>query len=118
MQKILVLDDNHDILEAVTMVLRRRKLEVIAIEDPEQLYKKIDQHQPDLVLMDIALGLYDGRTLCRKLKNDPAHAHLPVILFSAQTFTYESVEESGADGVLNKPFHVQALFSTIDQLLK
>jgi CheY-like chemotaxis protein len=67
--------------------------------------------------MDIAMGLYDGRTLCRRLKNNPRHHDLAVILFSAQTYTDESIVESGADAVLAKPFPSNALFSAIERLL-
>lgn len=117
MQKILVLDDNADVLEAVSMVLLRKKLDVEALRDPGMLEESIAHFKPDLLLMDISMGLYDGRALCRRLKNDPRHQDLVVVLFSGQTYTAESIAESGADAILAKPFPSSALFFEIERLL-
>ncbi|HJT72571.1 MAG TPA: response regulator, partial [Chitinophaga sp.] len=102
MFKILLLDDDNSILEVVSLVLTRKKLEVIAINDPSLLNNLLEQHHPDLLLMDIALGTYDGRNICREIKDSPA-AEMPVILFSAQSFTDESICECKADAVIKKP---------------
>jgi DNA-binding response OmpR family regulator len=116
MQKIIVLDDNSDILEAVSMVLKRKSMDVVALSDPAELEKSIPLHQPAVLLMDIFLGRYDGRKICRHLKDNPVFDQLSIILFSAQTYTPESVEESGADAIMNKPFSLQTLFGIIDQM--
>lgn len=93
-QKIIVLDDNDDILEALSMVLRRKSLDVITLNDPAQLEKNIPLHEPVLLLIDIFLGRYDGRAICRRLKSNPLFKQLSIILFTAQTYTKESVVES------------------------
>lgn len=118
MQKIIVLDDNEDILEAVSLVLKNKSMEVVALRDPAQLEQNLPTHQPALLLMDIFLGKDDGRRICRFLKNSPLFNQLSIILFSAQTYTPESVEESGADAILNKPFSLKTLFSVIEQFSK
>lgn len=116
MQKIIVLDDNEDILEAVSLVLKRKPLEVVALRDPGELMNNIPSHEPALLLMDIFLGIDDGRRICRSLKDNPSFDQLSVVLFSAQTYTPESVEASGADAILDKPFSVKTLYKIIDQL--
>lgn len=116
-KKILILDDNADILEAVSLVLTMRKMDVVTLADPEKLDPFLVTYQPVLLLMDIALGAYDGRTLCRRLKNSTAYRNMPIILFTAQTYPSDSIEESGADAILNKPFRSQALFDEIERLL-
>lgn len=117
MQKIIVLDDNEDILEAVSLVLRRKQMDVIALRNPAELEQNIPLHQPVLLLMDIFLGGYDGRKICRRLKDSHLFDQLSVILFSAQTYSKESVVESGADAVLNKPFSLKTLYGLIDNML-
>jgi DNA-binding response OmpR family regulator len=117
MQKVIVVDDNEDILEAVSLVLKRKSMDVVALKDPVQIEQNIPLHQPVLLLMDIFLGRYDGRGICRHLKNSPLFDQLSIILFSAQTYTPESVQESGADAFLNKPFSLKDLSGVIDRLL-
>lgn len=117
MPKILVLDDNADILEAVSMVLQRKQLDVVTIKDAEELNESLARYKPDLLLMDIALGQYDGRTLCRRLKNSALYHDMAIVLFTAQTYTEESIHNSGADAIIAKPFASRALLSVIDGLL-
>lgn len=116
MHKIIVLDDNEDILEAVSLVLKRKPLEIVALRDPEELMYNIPAHEPALLLMDIFLGKDDGRRICRSLKDNPSFDQLAVVLFSAQAYTPESVAASGADAILDKPFSVKTLYNVIDQL--
>jgi DNA-binding response OmpR family regulator len=117
MQKIIILDDNNDILEAVSLVLKRKSMDVVALNEPALLEEYIPRNEPVLLLMDIFIGRYDGRGICRMLKNNPLFNKLSIILFSAQTYTSESVQESGADAMLNKPFSTQTLISVIDRLV-
>ncbi|MBW8683333.1 response regulator [Chitinophaga rhizophila] len=117
MQKIIVLDDDDSILEAVSLVLKRRSMEVLALKDAAHIEQHLQSEKPGLLLMDIFLGRYDGRGVCRKLKNNPLFKQLPIVLFTAQTYTPESVEESGADAILNKPFSINALASIIEKLI-
>lgn len=117
MNKIIVLDDNEDILEAVSLVLRNKSMEVIALKDPAQLEQNLQANEPGLLLMDIFLGKDDGRRICRYLKESPLFSQLSIILFSAQTYEPESVEGIGAEAILNKPFSLKTLTGLIDQLL-
>lgn len=118
MRKIIVLDDNEDILEAVSLVLKNKSMDVIALRDPAQLESNLPVNQPGLLLMDIFLGKDDGRRICHYLKNSPLFNQLSIILFSAQTYAPESVENIGADAILNKPFSLKTLFGVIEQFAK
>jgi len=117
MKKVIVLDDNHDILEAVLLVLKRITKDVVALDQPALLERCIPVDQPSVLLMDIFMGNYDGRKICRLLKDNPLFSQLSIVLFSAQTYTYESVEESGADAILNKPFSMQTLTNVMGKFL-
>ncbi|MGX5816594.1 response regulator [Chitinophaga lutea] len=117
MSKVLILDDDQSILEVVSIVLSRRKFDVLAIHDPAQLKTSMDDFRPDLVLMDIALGKYDGRTLCLEIKHSGDGKQLPVVLFTAQQFTPESITACRADAIIEKPFHLDRLCNTINQFL-
>lgn len=117
MQKVIIVDDNESILEAVSLVLKRRSMEVVALRNPAKLEDQIREHQPALLLMDIFMGAYDGRDVCRSLKNNPVAEALPIILFTAQQYTPESVEASGADAILDKPFSMKTLFGVVNEVL-
>jgi CheY-like chemotaxis protein len=71
------------------------------------------QGSPDVILLDIILGDSDGRTLCRRMKQDPVIGDIPVVLYSAGNITQRSIEESGATAFVQKPFD---LFDMIARL--
>src|SRR5436190_19440193 len=68
---ILVIDDNHEILQTLEIILKRRHYEVTLIERCENITNLVQNLQPDLVLLDKSLGWADGTTLCQTLKADP-----------------------------------------------
>jgi DNA-binding response OmpR family regulator len=117
MWKILVVDDNPDILEAVSLVLSRKNMEVLTLEDPSVLHTYISQFIPDLLLMDIAMGNFDGRELCREIKSSPVEGNIPVILFSARNYSAESIKMSRADNMIEKPFRINELYDAVYRLL-
>ncbi len=119
MYKILVLDDNSDILKAITFVLgKRANTKVVAINDASLLSLYLKEHKPDLLLMDIALGEYDGRELCNQIKRSPEKKdRIPVILFTAQTYTTDSITACKADAFLEKPFQINQLYAIIDRFV-
>jgi len=117
MWKILVLDDNPGILEAVSLVLSRKHMEVITLENPAVLHEYIGRHHPDILLMDVAMENYDGRRLCKEIKSSPAEAWLPVILFTGRNYSKKSLQRSGANNVISKPFRIDELYDIVSHLL-
>jgi DNA-binding response OmpR family regulator len=117
MCRILVVDDNKDILEAVSLVLSRKEMDVATLNDPAFLHDYISKYAPDLLLMDIAMGSYDGRLLCREIKTSPDKQQLPVVLFSARSYSAESIRNSQADDMIAKPFCVSELCDIVHRLL-
>lgn len=113
MIKVLVVDDDGDLLEMVSIMLRASDMEVQTLSNGENLFASIDEGQPHIILMDIYLGDYDGRVLCKKIKSQIKYAMLPVLLYSAGNINATSVTEAGADGFLQKPFDMKTLVSRI-----
>lgn len=113
MSKILVLDDDIDILDILGILLKRNNYTVLTISEWELLASSIDSFSPDLILLDIALNGADGRDLCKKLKNAKETRYIPVILFSAHYNEERALEESMADAFVKKPFNVSYLLDTI-----
>jgi len=112
-KRILILDDNEAILEVVTEALIYEKFEVMDITWGYQLPEAVNDFKPDLILMDYRLADTNGGDLCRSLKNNPQHRHIPVIIFSAYFSPTDTNQPGDCDGVLYKPFDLDQLLSIV-----
>jgi len=113
MDKVLVVDDDIDILTLVKMSLKLSGFEVETISRWEQVSKAIENFSPDLVLLDVSLGGADGREICKKIKSTKETEHIPVILFSANAEMGRSVADCGAQAFVAKPYELAHMLKTI-----
>ena len=113
MKKILVVDDDPDILTLVRMALTMNDFDVEAISRWEHINHCIINFRPDLVLLDVSLIGADGRDICKRLKQAEDTRHLPVILFSANADMGNSIIECRAEAFVAKPFELYHLLETI-----
>ncbi|MBE3561243.1 MAG: response regulator [Ktedonobacteraceae bacterium] len=111
-QKILVVDDDEDIVEVMQIVLQTEGYEVITSPDGDYL-THYSQGLPDLILLDVLLKGQNGSEICRRLKSDARTASIPVIMLSAHTETEKLADISGADDFLEKPFDVDELLGKV-----
>ncbi|AMR34278.1 hypothetical protein A0256_23905 [Mucilaginibacter sp. PAMC 26640] len=115
-KKVLVIEDDKDIRDTVTYFLQEEGYEVISSEDAKIL-KSIDQHQPDIILLDNWLTEWssdaNGQQLSKQLKSNPATGNIPVIILSAVSNIKEIAEAGMADGYLKKPFDLVDLSAII-----
>ena len=119
MKKILVVDDDIDILNVVQLVLDANGFEVVAISNWQQINTQVDEFNPDLILLDVSLGTQDGRNICKQLKSNNNTKHISVILFSANHNIEKSLPECLADNFIPKPFDINDLVEGINgQLMK
>ncbi len=114
MTKVLVVDDDKDLLEMVSLVLASYDMDVTPLEKCLEFPSYMESSRPDIVLMDIYLGECDGRKLCHQLKNSDVYSDIPVILYSAGNITQSSVRESLADEFMDKPFDINHLVNRIN----
>src|ERR1700712_3261443 len=112
-KRILILDDNEAILGVVTEALAYEKFEVMDISFGYQLLEAITEFLPDLILMDYRLADTNGGDLCRRLKSDPEHRHIPVIIFSAYFNPNDANQPGDCDGMLYKPFDLEQLLRIV-----
>jgi DNA-binding response OmpR family regulator len=117
MQKILVVDDDKDLLEMVEMTLSRLGYQITTLAKGSGFFKVVESIRPDIILLDIFLGDADGRTLCHKMKLQPAYENIPVILYSAGYVSLSTIEHSKADEFMIKPFEIKQLLEKIKKLL-
>ncbi|MEP6584014.1 MAG: response regulator [Ginsengibacter sp.] len=118
MDKILVVDDDRDILDVVSMLLKRNNYNVMTLSRGTFISGSIQTFSPDLILLDVALAGEDGRDICLKLKKTEETKNIPVILFSAHYDLVNNIGECMADGLVTKPFEVPYLLETIRKNIK
>jgi two-component system, OmpR family, phosphate regulon response regulator PhoB len=120
-QKILVIEDDKDIRDIIVYILEEEKFEVISSGD-SKILKSLDEHKPDLILMDNWLTEWksdaNGQQLSKMLKSNPATSHIPIIIISAVNNIKEIAEAGLADSYLKKPFDNADLLSKVKKLLK
>lgn len=113
MKKVLVIDDDPDILDAVQMVLQTGKYETSVTTKGEEIYEKINEYRPDLIILDALLSGKDGRILCKNLKSDSTTKNIPIIMISAHPTAKEATKDCGADSFVAKPFTVVELLEEV-----
>ncbi len=117
MAKILVIDDDKDILEVVKTILGNEGHDVETISEWPEVYGKIKLYKPDLVILDIFISGSDGRVICKELKKSKTTINIPVILFSASNRLESYTKDSNAQGFLKKPFQVNDLLEIVRENL-
>ncbi|HEV3049605.1 MAG TPA: response regulator [Longimicrobium sp.] len=102
---ILLADDHEDNRLALLTVLDREGYATLGAANGEQAVQVAREHLPDLILMDLAMPVMDGRTAMQTLKADPRTAHIPIVVLTAMALTVDKdrLVSEGFDGLLIKP---------------
>ncbi len=117
---VLVVDDEPRNLEVISHFLAAEGLLVLTAEDGEAALRAVAEHTPDLVLLDVVMPPPDGYEVCRRLKDNPATAFIPVVILTALRGVQERVKgaAAGADEFLTKPFEPVELITRARALLR
>lgn len=116
MKKVLVIDDDQDMLENVQTLLSSEGYEVFVMTDWEKVLMRVKEFDPDLIILDVQLFGMDGRIICRYLKDTPDTRHIPIIMFSSYPLTGTAVKDYGADGFISKPFELDKMIGLVKEL--
>jgi len=118
MKKILVLDDDKNNLEIVSYILNEFGYDVLTRCCGDTVFDDIRIYQPDLILMDVMLAGYDGREICRAIKENVLTKSLPIILVSGAYDLTESLNlPGGPNGCIAKPYNMDVLLSCVAKQL-
>ena len=117
LKRILVLDDNKDILEVVHEALLYEHFEVMSIDQSENFNSLLEEFKPDLVILDYRLAGANGGDICSYVKTHPKFNNIPVIIFSAYINHDDEIFAYGCDAVINKPFNLADLLDKINDLI-
>ena len=127
--KILVIDDDHDFLKSIKVILESAAYEFVSADDPKEGLEKVKSENPDLILLDIMMdSLFDGFSLCHTLKTSKeyrAYHYTPIIFVSAVkekagsrfAFGGSDVGVVGPDDYIDKPVEPSDLLARIEKFL-
>lgn len=116
LKRILVLDDNQDILDVVNEVLSYENFDVHTISTSENILQVAYDYHPDLVILDFLLGDGNGGEICKQFKADDKLSHIPVIIFSAYINRDVDYPSFGCEAVISKPFDLTELVDKVTLL--
>ena len=117
MPKLLIIDDDEDISAMLFLLLRSNNYEVAVVTKSEDIFYKIKNFDPDIILLDVFLTGYDGRVICKQLKFHPDSKHIPVIMVSGDDEILQTVEQYGANDFIQKPFNTEEVILKINNQL-
>jgi two-component system alkaline phosphatase synthesis response regulator PhoP len=119
MKKILIADDEPNIVTALEFLLQRSGYEVIVAPNGEDALKLIGAHRPDLVLLDVMMPLRSGYEVCSRIREHPDWRHIKVVMLTAKGREAEERKglAAGADLYISKPFSTGELVGKIAGLL-
>jgi CheY-like chemotaxis protein len=108
-KRVLILDDDIDILQICTIVLKKKGFDVQTLNNSSQVVSQVRSYQPDVILMDNWIPGPGGIEATRLLKQEPDTQDIPVIFFSANSNVTQRAREARADYFLQKPFDITEL---------
>ena len=119
-QLIAIVDDEPDILELVSLHLKKSGFVVKGFEDAETFYSFIETHTPDLIILDLMLPDIDGLEICKYLKRKEVFSSIPIIMLTAKGEETDKILglELGADDYVTKPFSPKELVARVKAVLR
>jgi phosphate regulon transcriptional regulator PhoB len=120
MAKILIVDDEQDIVDLVSYNLEKEGFKTVKAYDGEAAFSAIKAQKPDLIILDLMLPKMNGLDVCRVIRNNSETATLPIIMLTAKGDEVDKIIglEIGADDYMTKPFSVKELIARVRGILR
>lgn len=126
MAKILIIDDDADIVESMRVVLESKNYDVVSASSGQEGLDKAKQENPDLIILDVMMPNMDGFEMSRAIKGDPEHKNIPILMLTAikEKSGLDFKKEAGdttwlpVDDYCEKPLDSQELIAKIEKLLQ
>ena len=118
--KILVVDDEEDLLELVRYTLAKEGHSITCVDTGEKAVDSVQRKLPDLIVLDLMLPGIDGLEVCRRLKRDSRTRDVPIIMLTAKSEERDVITglDGGADDYITKPFSPRVLLARVKSLLR
>ena len=118
MKRVLIVDDEHDIVETIKFVLEAQGYKCLCAFDGESGLKMAKDNIPDLIILDVMMPNINGFKISRLLKFDAKYKNIPIIMLTARSQKEDKMigEETGADIYMTKPFDIEELVNNVKSL--
>jgi DNA-binding response OmpR family regulator len=113
MKRILVVDDDNELVEVVKLSLMTKGYQVQGISNVKGIHQYINDFLPDIILLDVYIGEHNGLDICKELSENPSTKHIKIIIFSGQG---TMLDECHAMAFLRKPFSTEQLHFLIEKI--
>ncbi len=119
-ESILIVEDEQDIMELIAYNLRKEGYAILQAPTGEKALAKVEEHIPDLLILDLMLPGIDGIEICRQLKRGEKTRNIPIIMVTAKSEDSDIITgfEMGADDYITKPFSPKVLIARIRTVLR
>lgn len=118
MARVLVIDDEPDVVRLINKVLSGRGHVVQIARDGASALHRVKQEPPDVILLDSDLPKIDGAEVCRRLKHDDKTTRIPVVMMTSAYIDYYDVDkEGGPDAFVVRPFAREVLANVVERVL-
>lgn len=114
-KKVLIVDDEQDIVETLKFMLEVEGIECITAYDGEEALNIAKSEKPDLMILDVMLPKINGYKICRLLKFDAKYKNIPILMITARSQEEDKAigEETGADEYITKPFDINEVVEKV-----
>jgi DNA-binding response OmpR family regulator len=116
-KRILSIDDEQEILDCINFILHMEGYVVGTSLSPENIFFQIRQFQPDLILLDINMGAYNGLEVCQAIHSNPDTENIPIIIVSSDDRIHSAIKHFCASDIISKPFNLDTLLSVVNKHL-
>ncbi|MDB5063222.1 MAG: response regulator [Mucilaginibacter sp.] len=116
-KRLLILDDDKDILDVMYEIFKDEGYEVKIIENADNILNDIANYRPDIILLDYILNGINGGEICHQIKTNEATCNIPVIIVTAYSKVINSLGDYGCDSFISKPFEITELVQQVNELL-
>ncbi len=119
MHRILIVDDEPNIVLALELVMKKAGFEVHTVDDGEKAFHAVHEFRPDLVLLDIMMPKMDGYEVCQRIRSDASLKNVRIIMLTAKGREVEKEKglALGVDSYITKPFSTREVVSKVKELL-
>lgn len=114
---ILIVEDQRDLRELFKLLFKTSQYSIHLAATGDKAFELLSQQNIDMILLDVMLGIDDGRVICKKIKDNPTTEHIKIVLMSASYTMLQGWQQHGADDCLEKPFDIKSLFNKLHTLI-
>jgi two-component system alkaline phosphatase synthesis response regulator PhoP len=119
-QKVLIIEDEINIYELIKFNLEKQEFIVEGLHEGVKVLEKINEFNPNLIILDLMLPGKDGLSICREIRQSKEFGNIPIIMLTAKSDEFDKVLglEMGADDYITKPFSIKELYARVKAVLR